>query len=104
MSFKPVDFQVMIPKAAEISKIHNDNLFKNSAVQQQISSATQNKAESDLKQVNSRDKPQDVQINERQARNGRGGGEEKHPKEERKNGKKTGKYGEYPTSTIDIKI
>ncbi len=45
MSIKPVDYQILIPKTSEVSKIQNDNQNKNATIQQQQSVSTQHKAE-----------------------------------------------------------
>lgn len=37
MSIKPVDYQILIPKTSEVSKIQNDNQNKNATIQQQQS-------------------------------------------------------------------
>lgn len=102
MSIKPVDFQVMIPKTVEVSKVSNDEAQRNHSAQQQQTSSMQHKVDSSLNQVYSQTKPQNARINERQKDNTRD-----------KDKKKKGKSGEkdeeslkdsMQTSTIDIKI
>ena len=103
MSIKPVDFQVMLPKTSEISKIHNDDQHKNQLLQQQQAVTVQNKAEDQLRQVYSQDKANEARIREKQEKN-----REKNKKEKKKN---NGNYGgskeiqsDGQTSTIDIKL
>lgn len=103
MSIKPVDFQVMLPKTSEISKLHNDEQHKNQVAQLQQSISTQQKAEDHLRQVYSQDKANEARIKERR---------EKQPKEDKRDKKKNkGNYGtgkgsdsEGHTSTIDIRL
>lgn len=103
MSIKPVDFQVIIPKTAEISKIHNDEHNKNHAFQQQQVNTMQQKSESITKQVYSQEKAHESRIRERQEkhREGRKGESGKDSGKKRKNEKSNRDFRE---STIDIKI
>lgn len=107
MSIKPVDFQVMIPRAMEAAKITSDETQRNMAAQQQQISATQHRAEDSLKQVYSRTNAQNARIAEKQKENrkndgkGKKSGDEADDNEE-KGSKKLSR--EIKTSTIDIKI
>lgn len=102
MSIKPLDFQVMIPKTSEVSKIHNDEMNKNNTNLQQQATTVSHDAQKNLKQVNSREKAQEGKIRERQERNKKegssGGGEKELEKKDK--GKKSGQK----TSTIDIRL
>jgi TolA-binding protein len=101
MSIKPVDFQVIIPKATEASKVSNDMAQRNLAAQQQIA-AMQQKIDSSLSQVYSRTKPQNAKINEKQKEDSRDGERKKKGKSDDKEDKSLNKA--IQTSTIDIKI
>jgi len=78
MSIRPVDFQMVIPKSSELSRINNDEQNKNYVIQQQQGNIIQDKAENTLKQVYSQDKAQEARIRERQ---------QKHPRKESRNKK-----------------
>lgn len=100
MSIKPVDYQVLIPKTAEVSKIQNDNQNKNAAVQQQQTVLTQHKAEDSVNVVYSQESAQKAAVRE------------KEKEKRRKNSDKRGtgrkykhkKNYESSTSTIDIRL
>ena len=101
MSIKAVDFQVMLPKTSEISKVHNDEQHKNQSFQQQQNMTVQSKAEEKIRYVHSQDKASSAYIKEKQER------EKKGRKEEKKRIK--GNYGcnketeaEIQINTIDI--
>lgn len=104
MSIKPVDFQVLIPRTMEASKISNDEAQKNLATQQQQTSSMQHKVDNSLNQVYSRNKTQNARINEKQKDNNKG------REQKKKNRGKADSEEEKPlnkgiqTSTIDIKI
>ena len=104
MSIKPIDFQVMLPKTPEVSKIHNDQAQRNIAAQQSQASTVQNRAENNLKQVYSKDKSQQAAIRKKQEKGQQGSGEKK----KKQNGKPTSEkemteYGS-KTTTIDIRL
>ncbi|RCX15542.1 hypothetical protein DFR58_113124 [Anaerobacterium chartisolvens] len=103
MSIKPIDFQVMLPKAPEVAKISNDAQHRMDALQQQQASAVQQNAQNSTKTVHSKDKANEAAIHEKQQKD----------KEEKGKGKKKGKYNynsskkaelQEKTSTIDVKI
>lgn len=99
MSIKPVDYQVMLPKTAEVSKLNSDEQHKNMVIQQQQASLTQLKAETSLRQVHSQDKAQEARIKEKQEKN-QGG-----RKDERKKNKQGNRQvKDSNTSTIDIRL
>lgn len=108
MPIKPIDFQVMMPKTSEVSKIHSDEQNKGALLQQQQATTVQNKAEANIRQVYSQEKAQEARIKEKQEKN-----TESQPKEKKKGeGKKTkGNYSskkESPaqaeTSYIDVRL
>ena len=103
MPIKPVDFQVMLPKTLEVSKIHQDEVHKNQAIQQQQTAANQLKTEEHLQQVYSQDKAHEGKIREKQEK------DQRDPDGKKK--KKKGNYGtgkeikeEEQASTIDIRL
>ena len=70
MSLKPLDFQVMVPKANEISRIEAVNNQKDHAVRQQQALSVKSEAENKPKQVTKRSKAEDARINDyRQRKN-----------------------------------
>ena len=97
MSIKPVDFQVMLPKTSEVSKVSSDDQHRNTAMQQMQSQSTQNKTELNLRQVHSQDKTPEARIKEKQEKNEGGKKEEK-----RKN--KRDNNTDNNSSTIDIRL
>ncbi|HHX18130.1 MAG TPA: hypothetical protein GX727_04640 [Clostridium sp.] len=100
MSIKPVDYQILIPKTSEISKIQNDNQHKNAAAQQQQNISNQHKAEDSVNLVHSQESPQKAAIREK----------EKEKKKKNSDKRSTGrkykhkKDSENSTSTIDIRL
>ncbi len=106
MSIKPVDFQVMIPKTSEVSKINKDELNKNDAHHQQQASTIQHEADNSLRQVHSQDKAQEGKIRDRQEKNKNARGEgnrDNGNKKEQKN-KDKDKNSDKKTGTIDIRL
>jgi hypothetical protein len=106
MAIKPVDFQVMIPRTMEASKISNDELQRNQSLQYQLAAAGQQEAEDSLKQVVSRPQAQNVRIAEKQSERRQGGGKKKkqgqNPSDDSKRKERLRK--EPGSSIIDIKI
>ncbi|MCX8130295.1 MAG: hypothetical protein N3I35_09380 [Clostridia bacterium] len=105
MSIKPVDFQVMLPRTTEISKIHSDEQHKNQIIQQQQESTVQHKAEDNVKYVHSQDKVQEAKIREKEEK------ERNDKKQEKRKNKNKGNYNsnskkeeDIKTSTIDIRL
>lgn len=106
MPIKPIDFQIMVPRAIEAAKISNDEAQRNQALLQQQTSATQHKADDTLKTVYSRSKTQDVSITEKQ-RDDRQNKKKKKGSQDSEDTEENGKskpVREIKTSTIDIKI
>ena len=104
MSIKPIDFQVMLPKTMEVSKIHQDEQHKGSLLQQQAATASKEKTDLNMTQVIHQESAQGARIREKQEKNG---GSKK--KEEKKKSK--GNYSgnketekEQKTSYIDIRL
>lgn len=105
MSIKPVDMQVLMPKALEVSRLQNDEHGRNQAMIQQQAGATQNKVEENLKQVYSREKTQEARIREKRERQERESKKKKSKGTYRMDGKDSKEEsGGLQSSTIDIKI
>lgn len=106
MAIKPVDFQVMIPRTMEASKVNNDESQRNQSLQYQLAAAGQQEAENSLKQVVSRPQAQNAKINERQNDRRQNGGKKKkqgqNSSEDNKRKERLNK--ETGSSIIDIKI
>ena len=107
MSIKPIDLQVMIPRATEVAKANNEENQRNLSAQQQQASATKHKAEDSIKQVYAREQAQNTRIAQRQKENRQNDGKKK--KEPGKNGQdqensRSSLNKDIKTSTIDIKI
>jgi hypothetical protein len=102
MSIKPVDFQVALPKTAEVSRIQSEEQQKNSLFQQQQNMSVRNDAEKSLRQVHSQNKPENAKIREKR---------DKHEEKKRKNKNNNIIYSknreleeEIRISTIDIRL
>lgn len=105
MSIKPIDFQVQIPKANEVSKIQSEVRHKNEVIEQQQSTINRQNAQDSVNLVHKKENAQQAKINEKQ-----------NPKErkEKNNKKKDGNNGnsnnskssmkEEKTSVIDIRL
>lgn len=110
MAITPADFQVMIPRTTEAARMSSDMTQKNVMIQQQQTQATQNRAESSLKQVYSREQAQGARISEKQQesrKNGQRGknrGDSQDGEEPKHENGRTGVGTERITTTIDIKI
>lgn len=103
MSIKPIDFQVMLPKTSEVSKIHSDEQHRGLLFQQQQAATVQSKAEANIRQVHSQEKPQQAGIREKQEKD-KGGKKEEKKKSKGNYGVKKETLTENKTSYIDIKI
>ncbi|HHW47809.1 MAG TPA: hypothetical protein GXX14_04215 [Clostridiaceae bacterium] len=107
MSIKPVDFQIVIPKASELSKTYAEGLNRNQTLQHQQALMMQQKIDTNQKQVYSKDTAQEVRIREKQEREK---AQENHKESQKGNEKKNKKNkpgfsdNQPRTSTIDIKI
>lgn len=93
MSIKPIDYQVILPKTSEVSKIKNDEANKNQMIQQQQQSSGQEKIDNRLKQVVNRENVQNGRVTEKQEKDSR-----------RQNEKKKKRQNKDDRPTIDIRI
>ncbi|HPD00667.1 MAG TPA: hypothetical protein PLA01_04870 [Acetivibrio sp.] len=103
MSIKPIDFQVMIPKTAEVSKIQKDEQNKNVALEQQQTIVNKKKSEDNVNLVHSQDETQNAKIDDEQER--------KQKENKQKKNRFKGRYGtkgeretDEGTGTIDIRL
>lgn len=102
MSIKPVDFQVIIPKTSEISKLSADKINKNHAAQQQQAEFNKLIVDKNHRQVYSKEGAQESRIHQRQGKNQDA---EHSSKEKNKKKKQEDNFDPtYNTNIIDIKI
>lgn len=112
MPIRPVDYQIMVSRAAEVSRITNNETQKENSMQKHISDAMRNKSEKNLKQVYDKGQTYEAIIKKKQEKK-----EEKHKKrdssdkedssknnKEKNNGQKEPKKQQKAKTTIDIKI
>ncbi len=93
MSIKPIDFQMVIPKTSEVSKMYNDDANKNQAIQQQQQTANQTNIDNKLKQVVNRENVQNGRVKEKQEKDN-----------QRQNEKKKKRQNKDDRPTIDIRV
>jgi hypothetical protein len=103
MSIKPIDFQVMLPKVTEVSKIHNDERNKGVLLQQQQAATIKNKSEVNIRQVHMQEKAQEARIREKQEKDKNSKKEEKKKNKGNYDNKKETDV-ELKTSFIDIRL
>ncbi len=94
MSIKPIDFQMVIPKTSEVSKMYNDDVNKNQAIHQQQQTANQTNIDNRLKQVVNRENVQNGRVKEKQ--------EKDNSRQNEKKKKRQNKDDDRPT--IDIRV
>lgn len=107
MSVKPIDYQVMLPRTTEISRLRDSETHKNQVIAQHQATASEKKADGNIKQVNARKQAEQAAIKEKQ----REESSKKNNKEEKDNhseGKiksiKTQKNTVSKMGSIDIRI
>lgn len=105
---KPVDFQVLLPKTPEISRLQSNEQHKGIAMQQLQLTSLQNIAENSLKKVNLPDKAYEVKINEKQQKERHEAQKENNKDKKKRDAKSTKQkercMGGGEDSIIDIKI
>lgn len=106
MSIKPVDFQVVIPKTQELSKISADNVNKNHAAQIQQAEITKHKVDNNPKHVYSKDSAQESRIQQKQEKEQYSGDSKKEKKKKSNNNERAKDPHDVASNTnvIDIKI
>lgn len=97
MSIKPIDFQVMIPKTAEVSKTVNDDHQKNLGMNQNNADRLQHKSENQVKTVHSQEKTSGPELKDKKDR------EKKTKKDSKKESEKNRKRND-KDSIIDIRL
>ena len=105
MSIKPVDFQLSVPRATEMSKVKEDERHKQEVQHQNQANGIQQQAENSLKQVQKREKAEEARIREKQEK-------EKYKDKHHQNHSNHKKSEQTPkkvveknkTSIIDVKI
>jgi septal ring factor EnvC (AmiA/AmiB activator) len=103
VSIKPIDLQVMMPKTSEISKVSSEANQRNTAYQQQQAVNGQNKADSNLKQVYSREKSQEARIREKQEKGRENSGNKQKERKRQRESNNKHEPGD-KKSTIDIRL
>lgn len=98
MPIKPINYQVMLPKTEELSKLTSEEQQRMHLFQQQQASGTQKRASDNLKQVHSRDGAGESKVREKQ--DGEQG--QKHQQQDRR--KQESKKKNEKASTIDIRL
>lgn len=84
---------MVLPKTTEVSKIYNDDVNKNQAIQQQQQTASQTKIDNKLKQVVNRENVQNGRVMEKQEKGN-----------SRQNEKKKKRQDKEDRPTIDIRV
>jgi len=108
LPIKPIDYQVVIPRTLEASKVSIDAAQKYHLMQQHQAEATRNKAEDSLRQVYSRSNAEQVRISDKQREERQSRQDEKN-KDNKKQDKNNASdkrrlNNKNKTSTIDIRI
>lgn len=103
MTIKPVDFQVMLPKTPEISKIRTDEHQRNNTAGQQQMTSIQQNASHSLNQVYSQQKAQEGKIREKHEKDRQRKKDEKR-KKAGYDSKKRSTESTIQTTTIDIRL
>ncbi len=84
---------MVIPKTSEVSKMYNDDVNKNQAIQQQQQTANQTNIDNKLKQVVNRENVQNGRVKEKQEKDN-----------QRQNEKKKKRQNKDDRPTIDIRV
>ena len=98
MAIKPVDFQVMIPKMSEVSKINNDAQQKGLILQQQDNIKIREEINNNLKQVYNKEDVQYGRIGDKQEKDLSEKNKKKKNKQSKNNSTQDSQSG------IDIRI
>lgn len=99
MSIKPIHYQVVVPKTAEVSRIHENELNKQGNLIQQQSQNTIKKSHEDLSRVKGKEEAHKLQVKEKNERNNDEHSQNKKNKKKHEDKSFCGKGG-----GIDIKI
>lgn len=105
VSIKPINYQVMLPKTEEVSKLNSEEQQRSHLSQQQQAVRIQKKATDNLKQVHSRDGVGESKVREKQESEH---GQKHQQKDDKDQKDKDSKGKEFKhmdkTSTIDIRL
>lgn len=110
MSIRPIDYQVILPKTSEVSKINNEMQQKDQIIQQHNNVLNQKQNDRNLRQVIEKNEPYKVIADHKGNRNKQNYSESKKDKRNKvsteKNDIKTSNKEEIKTATnkIDIRI
>lgn len=63
MSFKPIDFQVMMPKVNDVAQLNQNMLNRNQSAEEQLANSTQKNVSKSTKQVVDPKKSENAKIN-----------------------------------------
>lgn len=106
MSIKPIDYQLSIPRAMEISKTKSDEISKDSSQHQNQAAAIQHQGDNNVKQVQKREKAEEARIKEKEEKEEKS--KEKRESEDSDNKKKNESFQKNEktekVSTFDVKI
>ncbi|MGE5473480.1 MAG: hypothetical protein ACM3UU_04585 [Ignavibacteriales bacterium] len=106
MSIKPVDFQMSIPKASEVSKVRGEENSKELVQQQVQAGSIQNKSENAMKQVQKRNQAEEARLREKQQKeeNNRQGKRQEESNKENEEQNNMKYIAKQKTSRFDVKI
>ena len=103
MSLKPIDYQVMLPKANEVSRDLSGQLSKYNAIQKQQADRVKDNAEEEQKQVRDRENIHKARIERQEERKGHQQGKRQQHENEDEDKEGKGKKKEMGV-TIDIRL
>jgi len=105
MSIKPIDFQVMIPKTTDVSKISNNAQQRSIIMQQQGNTEMKNKVDRDLRQVNNKEAVRYNRIEVNYDRDSAyEGNSKKYKKKKQENAKETYDGFQESHNHLDVKV
>ncbi len=83
MSLKPIDYQALLPKAAEVARVNSAEHHKQNAVFEHVVKAAVSRTESERKQVHQREKAQEAAVKGYKDQNNRNDNSGKKKKQDR---------------------
>lgn len=105
MSIKPVDFQLSVPRALEVSKIREEHQQKDLSQQQNQIQHTNQSAEKSYRQVQKDNKAENLQIQEKNENKNKNKKENKNSNDSSENTEEKKKNNEEKkTCTFDVRI
>jgi hypothetical protein len=108
MPIRPIDFQVMIPKTVDVSRIQaNEQHSVHAALQSKLQSV-EKQSEQNMRQVNNQKEVSEIYIRDNNERNNKERKQNSENSREKLNKEKNSKSkpygGKMPCSTIDIRL